>query len=126
MALKLPDIVRRVQPDVLFFPSNGLMAVAAAVRFSLGKDCPPIVLRPSNDLRRADTSWIARFVHRRMLRAHSGIYAAIVGMAPPVREEIMTEMGAKGRTGRDHQQCRADDRHRRPAGQGPRRGDAQP
>ncbi len=95
MALKLPAIVRKVRPDVLFFPSNGLMAVAAALRLSLGRECPPIVLRPSNDLRRADTSWLARFVHRRFLRAHSGIYTAIVGMAPPVREEIMTEMGAR-------------------------------
>ncbi len=123
MALKLPEIVRQVPPGCIVLPSNGLMAVAATTRLQLGRDCPPIVLRPSNDLKRADTSWLARFVHRRFLRAHSGIYAAIVGMAPPVREEIMLEMGAKPEQAGHHRQCRADGRHRHPTRCCPRRSD---
>src|SRR5690606_16234680 len=45
MILRLPAIIRQVRPDVLFFASNGLMAVAAAMRLRLGKNCPPMVLR---------------------------------------------------------------------------------
>ncbi|MBU0554476.1 MAG: glycosyltransferase [Alphaproteobacteria bacterium] len=93
MMLKLPAIVRRLQPDVLFFPSNGLMAVAAMTRLVLGKRCPPIVLRPSNSLDERHSSPLRRRLSRFVMRLHSHIYAAVVAMAPPVREEIITEMG---------------------------------
>lgn len=95
MMQKLAGIVREVQPDVLFIPSNGLMAVAAVTRLRLGKQCPPIVVRPSNSLDRKDMSWLERQLDEIVLRAHSGIYAAIVGMAEPVRQELKDRMGAR-------------------------------
>ena len=93
MIQQLPDIVRKVRPDVLFFPSNGLMAVAAATRLRLGRSCPPIVLRPSNSLDERHSSPMQRTLSRLVMRAHSRIYAAVVAMAPPVRDEIILEMG---------------------------------
>ncbi|MCW2382316.1 MULTISPECIES: glycosyltransferase [unclassified Sphingobium] len=93
MMLKLPGIVRRLKPDVLFFPSNGLMAVAAVTRLVLGKSCPPIVLRPSNSLDERHSSPLRRRLSRFIMHGHSHIYAAVVAMAPPVRDEIETEMG---------------------------------
>jgi glycosyltransferase involved in cell wall biosynthesis len=93
MMLKLPGIVRRLQPDVLFFPSNGLMAVAAVTRLLLGRRCPPIVLRPSNSLDERHSSPIRRTLSRMVMRAHSRIYTAVVAMAPPVKDEIALEMG---------------------------------
>jgi glycosyltransferase involved in cell wall biosynthesis len=93
MMQQLPAIVRQVRPDVLFFPSNGLMAVAAATKLRLGKDCPPIVLRPSNSLDERHSSPVRRTLSRLVMRAHSRIYAAVVAMAAPVRDEIILEMG---------------------------------
>lgn len=93
MMQQLPAIVRQAQPDILFFPSNGLMAVAVATRLRLGAACPPIVLRPSNSLDERHSSPLRRVLSRFVMRAHSRIYAAVVAMAPPVRDEIMLEMG---------------------------------
>jgi len=89
----LPGIVRELRPDVLFFPSNGLMAVAAITRLRLGKACPPIILRPSNSLDERHSGPLQRRLSRFVMHAHSGIYSKIVAMAEPVREEIMVEMG---------------------------------
>ena len=96
MMQNLPAIIRNVQPDVLFIPSNGLMAVAVWVRLMLGKACPPIVVRPSNSLDRKDQGWLMRLFDKAVLRAHSGIYAAAVAMSAPVRQEIMDRMGLPG------------------------------
>ncbi len=93
MMQQLPAIVRRERPDVLFFPSNGLMAVAAVTKLRMGKACPPIVLRPSNSLDERHSSPLRRTLSRMVMRAHSRIYDAVVAMAPPVREEIIVEMG---------------------------------
>jgi glycosyltransferase involved in cell wall biosynthesis len=93
MMQNLPAIVRAEQPDILFIPSNGLMAVAAWTRLMLGKSCPPIVVRPSNSLDRKDQSWLMRWFDKTVLKAHSGIYAASVAMSAPVRQEIMERMG---------------------------------
>jgi len=93
MMQNLPAIVRKVQPDVLFIPSNGLMAVAAWTRLVLGKACPPIVVRPSNSLDRKDQGWFMRWLDHAVLKAHSHIYAASVAMSAPMRDEIITRMG---------------------------------
>lgn len=94
MMLKLPAIVRQVKPDILFFASNGLMAVAGFLKLRLGRDCPPMVLRVSNSLVRGQSAAPRRSLQRWFMRLHSRIYAAIVAMAPPVRDEIITELGA--------------------------------
>lgn len=93
MMQQLPAIVRQAQPDILFFPSNGLMAVAAVTKLRMGKACPPIVLRPSNSLDERHSSPLRRTLSRMVMRAHSHIYDAVVAMAPPVRDEIIVEMG---------------------------------
>jgi len=96
MMQTLPAIVRKEQPDVVFIPSNGLMAVAVWLRLMLGKACPPIVVRPSNSLDRKDQNWLMRWFDKTVLRAHSSIYAAAVAMSAPVRAEIIERMGLPG------------------------------
>ncbi|MBO9581180.1 MAG: glycosyltransferase [Sphingobium sp.] len=96
MMQQLPAIVRAERPDVVFIPSNGLMAVAAWLRLVLGRACPPIVVRPSNSLDRKDQGWFMRSLDRTVLRAHSGIYAAAVAMSAPMRAEIIERMGLPG------------------------------
>ena len=94
MMRKLPAVLRKERPQVLFCASNGLMAVAAVMKILLGKQCPPIVLRISNSLHRSDMGGLHRFLHRAVMRVHSRIYAAIVGMSPASSQEIIEEMGA--------------------------------
>ncbi len=94
MMLKLPAIVREVKPDILFFASNGLMAVAGFLKWRLGRDCPPMILRVSNSLDRCACSAPNRWFQRWFMGLHSKIYAAIVAMAPPLRDEIITELRA--------------------------------
>ena len=93
MMHNLPAIVRDVQPDVLFIPSNGLMVVAVWVKLMLGKACPPIIVRPSNSLDRRDQGWLMRWLDTAVLKVHSSIYAAAVAMSAPVRQEIIDRMG---------------------------------
>jgi glycosyltransferase involved in cell wall biosynthesis len=93
MVLRLPGVIRRVRPDVLFCASNGLAAVAAFMRFFLGRACPPIVLRISNDLVRRDLSGLPLLLHRLGLRLHAKAHTVTVAMAPPVRDEIVEQMG---------------------------------
>lgn len=95
MMQKLPAIVREVKPDVLFIPSNGLMAVAGTAWLALRGQCPPLVVRPSNSLARKDVSKLERLLDFSVLRLHSGIYAAAVAMSAPIRDEIIARMGVR-------------------------------
>lgn len=93
MIWKLPKLIRELKPDVLFLASNTLAAVALGMRLRFGRKCPPMVFRVSNDLVRRDLSGIELLMHRLGLRMHSGVHDVVVAMAPPVREEIIEQMG---------------------------------
>ena len=80
--------VRRHRPDVLFCAGCTYMVVAAFVRLFLRNECPPIVAKLSNSLERRDLPWPARLLYRMWLRDHPNIVERVVGMAPPMREEI--------------------------------------
>lgn len=92
MIWKLPAIIRAFRPDVLFLASNTLAAVALGLRLILGRKCPPIVYRVSNDLVRRDLSGLNLIMHRLWMRLHASSHTAIVAMAPPVRDEIVEQM----------------------------------
>ncbi|MEP6784655.1 MAG: glycosyltransferase [Sphingomonadales bacterium] len=92
MIRKLPAVIREFEPDVLFLASNTLASVALGMRLKLGRKCPPIVFRVSNDLVRRDLSGIELRMHRLGLRIHANSHDVIVAMAPPVREEIVEQM----------------------------------
>ena len=94
MIAKLPGVIEQFCPDVLFFASNNMLPVAAAMRLIMGRRCPALVLRVSNDLGRSDLPVIARRLHRAGLRIHPKIYDAIIAMAEPVRAEIIEHMRA--------------------------------
>ena len=93
MIRKLPGVIRQFRPHVLFCASNGLAAVAVAMRIVLGKKCPPIVMRISNDLVRADLTGVDLMLHRLGLKAQSRAYDMVVAMAEPLRAEIIEQIG---------------------------------
>ena len=92
MILHLPAVIRRLRPDVLFCAGNSYTIVAVSMRLLLGKACPPVVAKMSNDLTRMDLPAPARPFYRLWLRIQGRVIDRLVGMAPPMREEIGTLM----------------------------------
>lgn len=94
MMLRLPGRIRQHQPDVLFCAGNSYTVVAVAMRLVLGKRCPPILAKISNDLTRTDLPAVARPFYRLWLRIQGRLLHRVVGMAQPMRAELETLMGA--------------------------------
>ena len=94
MIFTLPGHIRRVCPDVLFCAGNSYAIVSVAMRLILGRACPPIVAKISNDLARRDMPAIGRVFYRRWLRIQGRFFTRIVGMEEPMRAEIAEGMGA--------------------------------
>ncbi|KUR70633.1 hypothetical protein AQZ52_16410 [Novosphingobium fuchskuhlense] len=94
MIIHLPRAIRRIRPDVLFCAGNSYTIVAVMMRVLLGKACPPVVAKISNDLTRSDLPAPARPFYRLWLRIQGRMLDRLVGMAPPMRAEIGTLMGA--------------------------------
>lgn len=85
--------LRRHRPDVLFCAGNTYAVVCVAMRLFLGRRCPVIVAKISNDLVRRDRPWIYRQGYHLWLRVQGALFARQVGMAPPMRAEIAGMMG---------------------------------
>lgn len=92
MILKLPAAIRRLKPDILFCAGNTYSVVAVAMRLMLGRKCPPIVLKVSNDLQRRDLPAPMRWAYHLWLRVQAPVFDAIVAMAEPARAEVESIM----------------------------------
>jgi glycosyltransferase involved in cell wall biosynthesis len=92
MIVKLPAAIRRMKPDILFCAGNTYSIVAVAMRLFLGRACPPIVLKVSNDLERRDLPAPMRWAYHLWLRVQAPVLDAIVAMAEPARAEVETVM----------------------------------
>lgn len=88
MILTLPRFIRRFRPDVLFCAGNSYAVVAVAMKLLLGRRCPPIVAKISNDLDRQDMILPARLCYRVWLRVQGRFIDGFVGMADPMEGEI--------------------------------------
>ncbi len=88
MILTLPGFIRRLRPDILFCAGNSYAVVAVAMKLLLGRRCPPIVAKISNDLDRKDMIGPARLCYRAWLRIQGRFIDGFVGMADPMEEEI--------------------------------------
>jgi glycosyltransferase involved in cell wall biosynthesis len=93
MIVCLYRYLRREQADILFCPGNTYSIVCAAVRLLLGRRCPPVVAKVSNDLRRADLPAPARLAYRTWVRAHRWFVARFVALAQPMAPEIVEHVG---------------------------------
>ncbi len=92
MIFKLPAVIRALQPDILFCAGNTYSIVAVAMRLILGRACPPIVLKVSNDLQRRDLRAPMRWAYHIWLRVQVPAFDAIVAMAEPARAEVESVM----------------------------------
>lgn len=94
MIWHLPRWVRKLRPDVIFCAGNSYTIVAVALRLILGRRCPPMVFRVSNDLIRRDMPQPIRAIYHAWLRLQAPYFVRIIGMAEPIRAEIVTQMRA--------------------------------
>lgn len=92
MIARLPGAIRRLKPDVLFCAGNTYAVVMVAMRLILGRRCPTIVAKISNDLAREDLGRLGGWFYRRWLRLQARCIDAFVGMAAPMRAEISEAM----------------------------------
>lgn len=92
MILTLPRFIRQSRPDILFCAGNSYSIVSAAMKLLLGKQCPPIVAKISNDLARADMPVPFRWAYRKWCRLQGRIIDHFVGMAAPMHAEISEAM----------------------------------
>lgn len=93
MMLTLWRLLRAEQVDVLFCPGNTYTVVAAALRLALGRRCPPVVAKVSNDLARADMPAPLRWAYRRWLRLHRHFIDWLVAPAAGLEAEIAAATG---------------------------------
>lgn len=84
----LPGFIRRTKPDLLFCAGNSYAIVAVAMKLILGRHCPPILTKISNDLDRKDMVWPARLAYRLWLRIQGRVIDGFVGMEQPMAAEI--------------------------------------
>jgi glycosyltransferase involved in cell wall biosynthesis len=78
----LARLVRHHEPDIVVGPGNYHVPILAAMRAALGRDCPPIVCKISNPLRRADRSGIGQAIFSAGFRRQTRDFAALVAMSP--------------------------------------------
>lgn len=88
MISQLPGVIRRTRPDVIFCSGNSYSIVVVAMKLWLGKRCPPVVAKISNDLERKDLPSPARWAYRCWLRVQGKHIDHFTGMAPPMQAEI--------------------------------------
>ncbi len=93
MIATLPRAVRILRPDILFCAGNTYAVVAVMLKLILGRDCPPIIAKISNNLDRADASWFYRVFYRIWLRIQGLAIDHFVGMEKPMRAEIVQCVG---------------------------------
>ena len=84
--------LRDSQVDVLFLAGNTYAIVGAAVKLLLGRRCPTIALKISNDLERRDLPQPVRWLYHRWLRIQGRLFDRFIGMAEPMRAEIAAAM----------------------------------
>ncbi|MDO7840699.1 glycosyltransferase [Sphingomonas sp. CA1-15] len=85
----LPGLIRRHRPDVIFVGGNTYTIFAVLLKLLLGRSCPPIVAKVSNDLGRDDMGPLSRFFYRKWLRIQGRHIDHLVGMADANRAEIV-------------------------------------
>lgn len=93
MIARLPGVIRKTRPDVIFCAGNSYSVVAVAMKLRFGRRCPPVVAKISNDLARADLPGPARWLYHRWLRIQGRMLDHFTGMAPPMQAEIEDATG---------------------------------
>ena len=87
MIVTLPAYIRRERPDALFCAGNSYTVIAVMMKLVLGRQCPPILAKISNDLNRQDMMWITRLLYRVWLRIQGRFIDQFVCMEESLEKE---------------------------------------
>jgi glycosyltransferase involved in cell wall biosynthesis len=82
----------RHAPTILFCPGNAYTIVAVAMEIILGRHCPPIVAKVSNDLRREDMHRALRPLYRLWLKIQGRTINHFAVLSLPMAREVMALM----------------------------------
>jgi glycosyltransferase involved in cell wall biosynthesis len=85
--------LRKNRVDAVFLAGNTYAIVGAMLKLLLGKRCPPLLIKISNDLERRDMPALGRWFYRNWLRLQGRLFDAFVGMAAPMHAEIADAAG---------------------------------
>jgi len=97
MMLSLYRYLSKERVDVLFCPGNTYSIVCVAMRILLGERCPPVLVKISNDLDRADLSWPLRPLYRLWVRVQASCLDHFIALADPMLPAIMRELAVERR-----------------------------
>lgn len=93
MIARLPGAVRRHRPDLLFCAGSTYTVVAVAMKLLLGRRCPPIVAKISNDVARHDLPFPLRRAWYAWLRLQARFIDHWIVMEPAMAEEVVRTLG---------------------------------
>lgn len=93
MIATLPGHIRKVIPDVLFCAGNTYTIVAVALKLILGRRCPPVVAKLSNDLARVDLPIPARALWRVWLRIQAKFIDRWIVMDAAILDDVAVHLG---------------------------------
>lgn len=80
--------LRRERPDVIFCAGNTYTIVCVMIKLMLGRSCPPVLVKISNDLERNDASAAFRVLYHAWLRVQGRMLQNFVAMGPGAQAEI--------------------------------------
>jgi glycosyltransferase involved in cell wall biosynthesis len=78
--------------DAVFCPGNTYTVVCVAMKLLLGDQCPPVLVKISNDLERRDLPKSIRPLYRWWLRVQGAVLEGFIAIADPMRAEIEREL----------------------------------
>ncbi|WP_395336163.1 glycosyltransferase [Novosphingobium sp. BL-8H] len=85
-------ILLRERADVIFCPGNTYTVVCVLMKLVFGRRCPPVVVKVSNDLVRADKSPLRRMWYGKWLKVNGFALDRFVALAEPMAGEIAERM----------------------------------
>ena len=85
--------IRTHRPDALFCPGNAYTIVAVLLKLRLGRNCPPVLAKISNDLTRSDMPRIMRPLYSIWLRIQGKTIDHFAALSDPMAREVAARMG---------------------------------
>jgi glycosyltransferase involved in cell wall biosynthesis len=85
--------LRRERVDVIFCAGNTYTVVCVAMKLLLGRHCPPVLVKISNDLARPDFAWPLRWVYHQWVRIQGRMLDRFVALADPMLPQILSKLG---------------------------------
>lgn len=85
--------LRHNPADVIFCAGNTYTIVCVIIKLLLGKRCPPVLVKISNDLVRPDFPAPMQMLYRRWVRLQGRMLDRFIALAEPMVPQLIAELG---------------------------------